>query len=402
MIIRRIAPEREQRKLRVAAYCRVSTTTEEQTESYETQMDYYTRLIKQNSNWEYVDIYADRKSATSAEHRPEFQRMMADGRDKKFDILLVKAISRFARNVVDAQKYVHELKGYDVEVRFENESISSADPTAEMMFNILAVTAQEESRIKSEYVRWSYRKLAEQGIRHIGNNRVLGYDEVKGKLAPNGDAWIPRQIITEYAAGLSLKEIIQRLDAAGAKRLRGNKPFTMDAIYSIIGNVLYVGDRLLQKEAPHNYLTKRPDPTVAFQSHFIKNDHEGIIDRGTWKSAQARLKCESSSREAGIHKRGYSHFLYGVVFCGKCGKPYKRETEYRKGQPVKVWKCYDRKHGAKCHNPNMTEEDLLHAISDDLGWAWTGVDGFDAWAFEQLVSKVEVGTDGIKVFRQAA
>ena len=328
--------------------------------------------------------------------------MMADGRAKKFDLLLVKAISRFARNVVDAQNYVHELKQYDVEVRFENEAISSFDPTAEMMFNILAATAQQESKNKSEYVRWTYRKLAEQGIRHIGNNRVLGYDEVKGKLTPNGDAWIPRQIITEYAAGLSLKEIVDRLNATGAKRLRTDKPFTMDAVYSIIENIIYVGDRQLQKEAPHNYLTKRPDPTVAFQSHYIKDDHEGIVDRGTWESAQTRLKHESASREAGVHKRGYSHFLYGVVFCGECGKPYKRETEYRKGQPVKVWKCYDRKHGAKCHNPNMTEEDLLHAISDLMGWVWTGVDGFDDWAFEQLISRVEVGTDGIAVFQQAA
>ncbi|MEG0323183.1 MAG: recombinase family protein, partial [Clostridia bacterium] len=218
MIIRRIAPEREQRKLRVAAYARVSTETEEQTESYETQVDYYTRLIRQNANWEYVDVYADRKSATSAQHRPEFQRMMADGREKKFDILLVKAISRFARNVVDAQHYVHELKQYDVEVRFENESISSADPTAEMMFNILAIIAQQESKNKSENVRWTYQKLAEQGIRHIGNHRVLGYDEVKGKLTPNGDAWIVKLLFDQYAAGVSISRIIKNLDTAGAKR----------------------------------------------------------------------------------------------------------------------------------------------------------------------------------------
>ena len=403
MIIRRIAPQKELRKLRVAAYARVSTGSEEQAESYETQVDYYTRLIKQNTTWEYVDVYADRaKTATSAEHRPEFQRMIADAKERKFDLLLVKAISRFSRNVVDAQEYVHLLKQYDVEVRFENEAISSYDPASEMMFNILAAVAQQESKNKSEYVRWTYRKLAEQGIRHIGNNRVLGYDEVNGKLTPNKDAWIPRQIITEYAAGLSFKEIIDRLDAAGAKRLRIDKPFTTDVIYSIIENVIYVGDRQLQKKAPHNYLTKRPDPTTSFTSHYIKDEHEAIVDRGTWASAQMRLKQERTDRSGGVHKRGYSHFLYGFVFCGGCGKPYKRETEYRKGQPVKVWKCYDRKHGAKCHNPNMTEETLLHTISDFMGWTWTGAEDFDEWAFEQLVSKVEIGTDGIKVFRQAA
>jgi DNA invertase Pin-like site-specific DNA recombinase len=154
MIIRRIAPQKELRKLRVAAYARVSTGTEEQAESYETQVDYYTRLIKQNAKWVYAGVYADRaKTATSAEHRPEFQRMIADAKERKFDLLLVKAISRFSRNVVDAQEYVHLLKQYDVEVRFENEAISSFDPASEMMFNILAAVAQQESKNKSEYVR---------------------------------------------------------------------------------------------------------------------------------------------------------------------------------------------------------------------------------------------------------
>ena len=259
MIIRRIAPQKELRKLRVAAYARVSTGSEEQAESYETQVDYYTRLIKQNTKWEYVDVYADRaKTATSAEHRPAFQRMIADAKERKFDLLLVKAISRFSRNVVDAQEYVHLLKQYDVEVRFENEAISSFDPASEMMFNILAAVAQQESKNKSEYVRWTYRKLAEQGIRHIGNNRVLGYDEVNGKLTPNEDAWIVKMIFEQYAAGKSISQIVKVLNAAGAKRLHANKPFTAAIVYQMLGNEIYVGDRFLQKEAPHNYLTKRP------------------------------------------------------------------------------------------------------------------------------------------------
>jgi hypothetical protein len=140
----------------------------------------------------------------------------------------------------------------------------------------------------------------------------------------------------------------------------------------------------------------------------LENDHEGIVDRSTWGRVQDRLKQEQARRTGGIHKRGHTHFLYGVVFCGECGKPYMRETEYRKGheggkgQPVKVWKCYDRKHGAKCHNPNMTEEKLLRAISASLGWEWTDAESFDIGAFEQLVHRVEVGVEGIAVFRQVA
>ncbi|MEF9896070.1 MAG: recombinase family protein, partial [Clostridia bacterium] len=320
MIIHRIAPQKELQKQRVAAYARVSTSSEEQAESCATQVDYYTRLIRQNSHWEFIDIYADRgKTATGAEHRLEFQRMIADAKEGKFDVLLVKAISRFARNVVDAQKYVHELKRYDVEIRFENEAISSLDPTAEMMFNILAITAQQESKNKSEYVRWTYQKLAAQGIRHLGNNRVLGYDEVDGKLTPNKDAWIVKMIFEQYAAGMSLSRIVKNLNDAGAKRMRCDKPFNPAVIGYLLKNVVYRGDRMLQKAAPHNYLTKKPDITRAYTSHEIKADHEAIIDDDTWDRAQARRLETQDERLRGIHKRESAHFLYGKVFCSQCG-----------------------------------------------------------------------------------
>ena len=291
MIIRRIAPRKELRKPRVAAYARVSTATEEQAESYATQVDYYTRLIRQSAQWEYVGVYADRaKTATSAEHRPEFQRMLADARAKRFDLLLVKSISRFARNVVDAQRYLHELTRYDVEVRFETEAISSFDPAAEVVFNLLAIIAQQESKNKSEHVRWTYRKLAEQGVRHIGSNRALGYDEVRGALTPNGDAWIVRLLFEQYAAGVGVSQIAKRLNEAGARRLRSDKPFSAAVLYPLLRNEIYVGDRLLQKTAPRNYLTKRPDSTLPYTSHYIRDDHEGIVSRETWERVQARVR----------------------------------------------------------------------------------------------------------------
>ncbi|MEG0504064.1 MAG: recombinase family protein [Raoultibacter sp.] len=405
MIIRRIAPEREQRKLRVAAYARVSTETEEQTESYETQVDYYTRLIRQNANWEYVDVYADRKSATSAQHRPEFQRMMADGREKKFDILLVKAISRFARNVVDAQHYVHELKQYDVEVRFENESISSADPTAEMLFNILAIIAQQESKNKSENVRWTYQKLAEQGIRHIGNHRVLGYDEVKGKLTPNGDAWIVKLLFEQYAAGVSISRIIKNLDTAGAKRVRCDQPFNPAIIGYILKNEVYRGDRMLQKAAPHNYLTKKPDITQPYTSYYIKADHEAIIGNDTWNKVQARLLQTQDERLDGIHKRETAHFLYGKVFCSRCGAPYTRRTVRGKGGMQKVWKCLERlkgKNGNGCQAGIISEDELLRLISERLGWEWTDADHFDVTTFLSSVKSVDITEKGIRVLKRKA
>ena len=406
MIIHRIAPQKELQKLRVAAYARVSTGTEEQADSYETQVDYYTRLIRQNMQWEYIDVYADlAKTATSAKHRPEFQRMITDAKARKLDLLLVKSISRFARNVVDAQKYVHIMKQYDVEVRFENEAISSFDPASELMFNILAATAQQESKNKSENVRWAYQKRAEQGIRHIGNNRVMGYDEVNGMLTPNKDAWVVKMIFEQYANGISPAQIIKNLETAGAKRLRCDKPFEIPVIMRILSNEIYAGDRLLQKQAPHHYLTKRPDPTISYKSHYIVGGHEPIIDRETWERVKGLLEQKKRERKGGIHVRGNVHFLYGLVLCAECGSPYKRRTITRGDRQFKVWNCAQRQKGHRgngCRNRIIREDELLQTISMEMGWPWVDSEHFDRDAFAATVRRVLIGADGVKVDKRKA
>ena len=405
MIVRRIESKSAQRKKRVAAYARVSTEAEEQQESLRTQLDYYETFIRQNPMWEYVKVYADPgRSGTSAEHRPEFQKMVADAKAGKLDIILVKSISRFARNVADAQKYVHELKTHEVEVRFEREAISSFDPASDMIFSVLAAVAQEESRSISENVKWSYRKHAEKGIRNIGNNRVLGYDTDKGgKLVPNGDAWIVKLIFDRYANGASVGQIIRELSEKGAKRVRSDKPFTASSIFAVLTNELYVGDRLLQKAAPHNYLTKRPDITEPYNSYYITDDHQAIVDREVWELAKNRREQVKDSRLDGIFRNENTHFLYGIVFCGDCGVPYKRRTvRSRSGQSYKAWECGDRLLGAKgngCKNQIITEESLLQQISERLGLTWNGVEAFDVDTFHRMVADVEVTENGVKIKR---
>ena len=406
MIVRKIESKLSRQKKRVAAYARVSTEAEEQKESFNTQVAYYTRIIQANPDWEYVDVYADPgRSGTSAEHRPGFQRMVADAKAGKIDIVLVKSISRFARNVADAQTYVHELKAANVEVRFEREAISSFEPSSDMVFSVLAAVAQEESRSISENVKWAYRKNAEKGIRHIGSNRVLGYDEIGGVLMPNSEAWIVKQIFNDYACGLPMGSLIERLTSKGVRRLRSDKPFTASSILSILKNETYTGDRMIQKKAPHNYLTKQPDPTLSYNSYFIKNSHEPIISMELWECAQSRLKAKTSDRLDGVYKRSSAHFLYGLVFCAKCGAPYKRRTFTGASGKYKVWNCSERqkgKNGNGCSNPMIREEELLKGISDSLGWEWNSEEEFDAWAFEQLVSRVEIDENCAIVLKQAA
>ena len=164
MIVRHIRRKDYDRKKRVSAYCRVSTDKASQEESFETQIAAYERLIRSNPEWEYAGIYSDEgKSATSARHRAGFQRMIADALEGKIDIILVKSISRFSRNIVDCQTYVEKLRERGVSVRFERENIDSLNPACSMMFSLLSAIAQDESRSISENVKWSIARRHERG-----------------------------------------------------------------------------------------------------------------------------------------------------------------------------------------------------------------------------------------------
>ena len=394
MIIRKIEPPVTVK--RVAAYARVSTLTEEQEESYETQVSYYTDLIRAMDGWELVGVYADRGiSGTKAAKRPQFMQMIQDARDGKLDIILCKSISRFSRNAGEAQTLVHELKSLNVEVRFEKEGINTFDSSTDFIFSLYAALAQEESRSISENVKWTYRRLAEQGIRHLGNNRVLGYDEVNGKLTPNKDAWIIRMIFEEYAYGLAPSSILKHLEEAGAHRIRSQKNLTGSHLRNILRNEIYVGDRLLQKTYPRNYLTKKPDPNEPYESRYIYNDHEGIVTPAVWDAVQDRLRREQQARKNGLYYNRRSHFFYGKVFCGNCGEPYcRRGYTTPKKELYRCWVCRDRISSGKCRNPQISENFLKDYICDEMGWS-----KFDEWVFLESVDKVLVYKGHIKVIK---
>ena len=398
MKVTKVYGELAQKKKRVAAYCRVSTDTMGQQESYDTQLRYYKTLIPANHDWEFAGVYADEgRSGTSAKHRPEFLRLMQDAEQGQIDIILTKSISRFARNVVDCQRYVKDLKSRGVEVRFEREGISSMDASADFIFSMLATVAQEESRSISENVRWRYAKDFEKGVYRLGGNRILGYDMGDdGKLTPNGDAWIIKKVFDNFLAGMNYTEIAADLDAAGAKRLRSDKPYTAERIRRILRNEYYVGDMLLRKNAPKDFLTKCPIHTD-YTSYYIRDAHVGIIDRNTWEQAKEKLDAVAADKAAGlVFNCTETHFLYGKAFCGECGAPYTRRTfTDRKGEHYKAWNCRERQKGKKgkgCKNSAVREEILLAEIADAMQY-----DKFDMAAFDELVERVMITPGKIQV-----
>ena len=390
MIIRKIVQQVATK--RVAAYARVSTLTEAQEESYETQVSYYKSLIEATEGWEMVDVYADHGiTGTSAAKRPGFMRMIEDAKAGKIDIILCKSISRFSRNFVEAQKYVHELKAINVEVRFEKDGVSTFNTSSDFIFGAIAAVSQEESRSISENVKWAYRRLAEQGIRHVGSNHMLGYDEIHGKLTPNGDAWIVKLIFEDFVEGMSPTAILTDLREKGAHRLRSQKDFTWSAALRILHNEAYVGDRLLQKDHPQNYKTKKPDPSEPYESKYLTDDHEGIVPREVWEAAQERLKKQEEFAAQGIRLQHTSHFLYGHVYCAECGQPYKRCTARNQTGLYKTWRCKGRVKG-ECGCRHIRETELLREIADLMG-----TEELDEEIFTETVEKVLVSKDGVEI-----
>lgn len=359
MQITRIPAQRENKKTRIAVYCRVSTKMEEQEDSLETQQEAYTNLISMRSDWELVGIYSDSLSGLSAEKRPEFMRMISDAMEGKIDWILCKSVSRFSRNVAECKKYTDMLRLKNVIVEFEKEHISTEDTTSAFLFSLMSAIAENESRSISENIRWGYRERFKRGEYNLGNNRILGYDCVDGKLVPNQDADTIRLIYTMFLQGSNVEEIIRRLTGMGVMT-RNDTPLGRNGIIYILRNEAYKGDKQLQKRPPKNFITKKPDPTIPFESKYLENDHEAIVSRSVWDAVQRKLEVNKAIEEVVGHRGGQPHFLYGKVFCGECGAPMTRRTVNGPGGgKIKTWICREKRKGSGCKCRNVKEEELL-------------------------------------------
>ena len=239
-----------EKRLKVAAYCRVSTELEQQESSYEAQVEYYTNKIEENQNWKNAGIYADDgKSATNTKKRDDFNTMIKDALDGKIDMILTKSVSRFARNTVDALTTIRQLKEKNVAVVFEKEGVNTLDGTGEILLTILSSLAQEESRNISENTRWGVVRRFEKGQVIVNHNKFMGYTKNdKGELVivPE-EAEVVRLIFRLYLEGYSTAKISEYLEEKGIKTATGKDKWNATVIAKMIRNEKYMGDALLQK-----------------------------------------------------------------------------------------------------------------------------------------------------------
>ena len=367
--VRTINTPTEPARIRVAAYCRVSTDHEDQETSFEAQQTHFNTLISNNPNWELVGIYADEESGTRALKRENFMRMIADCEAGAIDMVLTKSISRFARNTLDCLQYIRKLKGMNIPIFFTKENINTMDAGGEVLITIMASIAQQESASISQNVQIGVRYHYQEGKVCSGVHRLLGYNRTPDgslEIVPE-EAAIVQRIFRDYLDGYSTKHIAERLKAEGVngdKTTVGGTVFKRNWNYQgieyLLQNEKFSGDLLLQKYYTVDFPTKKVAPNYGqLPQYYVENSHTPVIPKEVFRQVQA----EMARRRRHWRDFKYVHKspLSNKAVCGKCGLPYR---------PVgPTWRC-DAKLNKKrhpdieCDNDSIRDDTLRQAVVD--------------------------------------
>ena len=383
--------EEERPKLRVAAYCRVSTDSEEQATSYETQVEHYISYIKKNPEWEFAGIFSDDGiSGTYTKKREGFNKMIDECMDGKIDMIITKSISRFARNTLDCLKFIRQLKEKNIPVFFEKENINTMDAKGEVLLTIMASLAQQESQSLSQNVRLS-----------INHNRFLGFtkDEDGHLIVKPDEAEVVKRIYREYLEGASLQQIAKGLETDGILTGAGKKKWRPETLHKILRNEKYIGDALLQKTYTVDFLNKkRVQNKGIVPQYYVENSHEAIIPRDIFMRVQ-----EEMVRRANLHsgekrkKRVYSskYALSSIVCCSKCGDIYRRIAWNNRGKRSTVWRCCTRVDfgPGKCDAPTISEAELQDAAVKAINKALSGREDMMKGLQENIEKILSEGSD---------
>ena len=376
---------------RVAAYARVSMETERLNHSLSAQVSYYSELIQKHPGWVYAGVYADDGISGTKVNRPEFQKMLAECEAGNIDIVLTKSISRFARNTVDLLETVRHLKELGIEVQFEKEHISSLSDDGELMLSLLASFAQEESRSISDNVKWGQRKRMEQGI-PPGHFRVYGYHWEGDTLVPTPEeAAIVKRIFQNFLDGKSRLETEREFAAEGITTRDGCR-WVDSNIKSVLCNVTYTGNLLLQKEFTADPISKKKKKNRGeLPQYFVPNTHEAIIDKETFDYVQSEM---ARRRELGplANKALNTCCFTGKIKCAFCGQSYMHSQRLNRAkrtlQPEKMetWACGSRKKkGGRCIGKEIPHRIILQEAASAMG-----LEAFDEQAFTERIDHIEV------------
>lgn len=341
------------KKKKVAAYARVSTDQEEQESSFDAQVQHFTEHIKSRDDWEFVNVYSDEGiSGTSLKKRDGFNQMVADALDGKIDLILMKSISRFARNTLDLLSTVRKLTAKGVEVFFEEQGISTLDGGGELFLTIMSSIAQEESRTISENVKWGKRESYKKGNVSFAYSRFLGYKKEDGKIIIDEEqAVVVKQIYQWFLRdGLTYTAIAQRLIDNEVKTPGGKNNWTVNNITSILTNEKYKGHAILQKSYCENFLTHTMKKnTGQMPMYHVEDSHPAIIDEDTWNETQLEIQRR---REIGSCYSSTDIFS-GKFICADCGSFFGAKVWHSTSKYARtIYQC-NHKFKNKCQTPHL-------------------------------------------------
>lgn len=364
-------------KLRVAAYCRVSTGSKEQKDSYESQVKHYTHTIQSNKNWIFVDIYADEAMTGTIDFkRTDFLRMINDAMMGKIDLIITKSIARFARNTVDTLKYVRMLKEKNVAVYFEEEHINTLEMAGELLLTILSSVAQQEVQNTSDNVKLGLKMKMSRG-EMVGANNCYGYkiDKKNQSLTIiNKEAEVVRLIFKLYLEGYGAKVICNFLEEKGYKTRKGLKEWGTGTITRILQNEKYAGHLLMHKSITIDPIAKRRIPNNGEEDkYYIKNHHPAIISQEVFDKAQEIRKSRSDDylNRNITGEKGKKYSFTGKMFCGFCNSIYTKVLWKQKEYPDysrTVWKCRkaDKRSRKECPDSLIIYNEIMENIFIDL------------------------------------
>ena len=331
---------------KAAAYCRVSTDSEEQESSYEAQVTHYTNFIQAHVGWELAGIFADEGlSGTQAKTRPQFNALIAACEEGTVNLVITKSISRFARNTLDALNYIRKLKALNIPIIFEKESVNTLEASGELMVTILASIAQQESASISQNVRMGINFGFQEGRGRVNFSSFLGYrrgDKPGTYEIVSAEADVVRRIYRQFLEGYSPKMIADGLMEDGICTPSGGEKWYPSTVASILENEKYAGDLLMQKWYVEDYLThKCVKNTGDRPQYFVEDDHDPIVPKAVFYQVQGEKKRRSGlAKDPSKLRFGNRLALNGRLICGKCGRTLKRYVKAQ--EDLTDWRCRQR------------------------------------------------------------
>ena len=352
------------KKIRVAAYCRVSTASEEQLVSLAAQKAHYENYIKSNDEWEFAGLYYDEGiSGTKKEKREGLLSMVAACERGTIDMIITKSISRFARNTTDCLELVRKLLDLNIYIYFEKENLNTGSMESELMLSILSGLAESESMSISENEKWGIKRRFQNGT-FIISYPPYGYANVDGEMVIVPEqAEIVKQIFADTLAGKSTHAIADELNKRGVATKRGGH-WTPGTVNGIIGNEKYTGDVLFQKTYTDSSFNRHQNRGEADQ-YLMQDHHEAIITREEYELANAVLKQRGREKGNGHDTRRYQnrYSFSGRIYCGECGSKYKRRLHYKPSGQYAAWTCVTHlEDKERCSQKYITDDALKQAF----------------------------------------